>query len=580
MRFLRKNGRFGANFLFLKQAPQAAFQGLNRFLFSPKNVIINIEEPAPNLCFTRILNFLREVLLREKGDNMEKLNFSIGRIINCGDYMVNPATIEAFFPKLYRKWPKGQFCEILITPSDFMEIDADFVWDEDEPYSGPAFIFEMFMSDAEEALYKILTDENRRILRSICRYFVVGIQIDFRKNEKCIFDRHTRHILAIDTSDFSLLASTGPTLHSGKSYRYQLSCEDIRSHFVKLGKNKVVLIGDYDLSFFRSGIAERSEYDNFKRIEAFQKLMEKGRPDTVLHIGATCWRPVGKQRAWNHMLKTNPTVKKIAGSFGDLNCSPDNLSESFTKKLELTAGNDVLNILIDYFKEPEPVFVENRSRLKLNLRRYNHFLPLNVDKINLIGISSTGIDFLNWAETQYSKFYQETFITTSSDFLTSETPPFADHLLVGWCHKPFDYPGIKKDVEDNLDEIYSCLDPKKTNIIISSSGDMYSWMIIMYLAMFANEDEIELCAFLIDPINSDHPAIQAQIEETLAYLDGYYIPYFQYSYLHFLKEYPKMPVLTGTDKIYRSILERIAKDPLKGIKRIKEERKLRTGSEV
>lgn len=497
---------------------------------------------------------------------MEKLNFDIGRLINCGDLWIQEKKAEAFFPKLFKKWPENQFCEILITPSTFMSIDGNFIWEEDEPYSGPGFIFDLFKSKAEEKFYKILNEENRNILRKICRYFVVGIEIDFRKNQKCTFERYTKHILAFDTTDFSLLASTGATLQSGKSYRLRMSCEDIRSHFVKLGNNKVVLIGDYDLSFFRSGIENGAEYNNSLRIRAFHRLLKKGRPDTVLHLDDECWRPVGNQRAWNHMLKTNYSIKRFAGAFTDLACSPENISEAFSKKLELTAGNDVLNILVDSFEEPEPVYLENISRLKLKRKRPNIFFPLNLSKINLIGISSTGIDFLNWAEKQYSKFYPETFITTSNDFLTSETPPFADHLLIGCRHDPFDYQDIKNEVEDNLDEIYSCLDPEKTNVIISSSGDMYSWMIIMYLAIFANEDKIELCAFLIDPINSDHPATKAVIEETIAYLEGYYTPYFQYSYLHFLKEYPNIPILTGTDKIYQSILERIVKDPLKVIR--------------
>ncbi|MEW6710970.1 MAG: hypothetical protein AB1403_14180 [Candidatus Riflebacteria bacterium] len=495
-----------------------------------------------------------------------KREYGIGRTIITGGWEGNRYKLKEFFPKLFRAWPKNHFCEILMTPANFIEISSLFIIDEDSPCYDQDLIFRMFKDEVEKTLFDILTPANRKILRKLCRYFVAGIKVIFRKNYKCEKSRFTNHILAIDTSDFSLLASTGMTIKSGSRTRYLAISEDVRSHFVRFGEQKVVLLGGSDLAIFRSGIEKIAEYDNLRMIREFKNLLEKGRPDTVLHLEEAPYQPAGYQRALSQMLKNHDSIKNFAGSF--TTCSfvtPESFDDFHPELLELSADNDVLNILYNSRENAPPLISENCSQLKIKRRRQTRKYPANIDQINLIGISSTGRDFMNWAQNQFSKDYPGTLITTSEDYSNSETPVFCDPILIGQDLSPRYSRDVRIEINESVDLIADILNPDRTNVIIASPGDNYTLSIIMILTFYAMQEKIKLCAFLIDPINADDKLVKSCIEDTTRYLWGFNTPFFQFSYLQFLEEYPDIPILTGTDKIYRSILSRIVGDPLKGL---------------
>lgn len=273
----------------------------------------------------------------------------IARIILTGKYFTNngkpiikklESLIEQFVSATYQH----QKFELVVTCGGFLsfKFPKKLQYEIDIPNAEKIIIPELFneASKVIKDFWGHLNDETYRKLKEIADFFTIGIDgfnpINFQTIELVAVYDLKKEIIQRWTGKFY------PTTGEMNSV---IKINDLTSHFIELGKNKVLLLGCHDLNVFSHRAQANSNRNGWRRKTAnkFQKLCIEFKPSIVLQHPHKTFSPNIWRLGWSGLMEEIPTVKHYASGINYMKRVESNILRPKQKVLDQTKKGDVID---------------------------------------------------------------------------------------------------------------------------------------------------------------------------------------------------------------------------------------------
>jgi hypothetical protein len=243
-------------------------------------------------------------------------------------------------------YPDTRF-EFIVTPGGFLR----FLWPEefiewiDVDTANSRKNLQIFYKSAEKAIdtfFKLLDRRTFQRLKEIADYITIGIDSGNKNN-----GQHIELVAVYDLKREKVIRWTGKFYPTESQKNRLIRIVDLKTHFVKLNRNRVVILGCHDLNVFHPrGQASASPKGWKKRTSTkFRKLCRNFKPDVILQHPHTTDSPMIWNPAWRTIERELPCVKHFASGikYCDHDFGPPR--GSLDKVLEKTKKGDVTDFI-------------------------------------------------------------------------------------------------------------------------------------------------------------------------------------------------------------------------------------------
>jgi hypothetical protein len=246
-------------------------------------------------------------------------------------------------------WPSTYRSLCLCTCGAFLR----FEWPADLPFKGnlnpDQRELQVLIAAAEKAVRNVLTQDVVDRLRACCDYITLGV--DTRKDKvsttyNVISQPHTELVCLVDLRN-GKIHWTGKFYPTSGQERTIVRFPDLQSHFVKLERGTVMILGCHDLSVY-SPRGQTTAGEWRKSIgEGFRALARQAKPIAVLHHPHTTVKVGTWRQQWTCLASELPSVNNYLGT-GAYSHRDDgwNRRHRLASVMDATQRGDVLNIVV------------------------------------------------------------------------------------------------------------------------------------------------------------------------------------------------------------------------------------------
>jgi len=278
----------------------------------------------------------------EKGTNPK-----IARIIIAKQWNGNEKEVTKVLDTVYKKWKleyENTNVEFIVTAGGFVEFD----WNKSitkkdigDPINPNPKTVQTLTSQAQTHLEKILSKNDYvKKFAKFSRYMTFGVDSYSSKSPK---ESHVEFVFVVDLQK-NKLYHTGKTYPTTAQANGLVRIADMNSHFLKLDKKSVMILGCHDLTMFNN--RAKATAKNWRKgiLEDFRKITYLKKPNIVLQhphsaIKAGSWR-----NGWSglrEVLDGHDFWYASAGKFYE----PEKTPESKNKVFQISKSIDSIDFI-------------------------------------------------------------------------------------------------------------------------------------------------------------------------------------------------------------------------------------------
>ncbi len=266
----------------------------------------------------------------EKGPNPK-----IARIIIAKQWSGNEKEVTKVLDTVYKKWKleyENTHVEFIVTAGGFVEFDWDkSITKKDIGDSlNPNFkIVQTITSQAQTHLEKILSKNDYvKKFAKFSRYMTFGVDSCSSKSTK---DPHVEFIFVVDLKK-NKFYHTGKVYPTGDQAKGLVRITDMNSHFLKLDKKSVMILGCHDLTMFNN--RAKATAKNWRKgiLEDFREITHLKKPDIVLQHPHSAIKVGSWRNGWSglrEVLDGHDFWYASAGKFYEAGKTPESKNKVF-----------------------------------------------------------------------------------------------------------------------------------------------------------------------------------------------------------------------------------------------------------
>lgn len=224
----------------------------------------------------------------------------------------SPEGAEAALLRAFtEEWPRGVRADITITPGGLARVEYEVIWPISFGWETTPHDFQAALSQAEPYLRRIMTRRVWRAARQCTRWLTVGI--DQQWEFKGWMWPHAELVAIVDVEREVVVRWTGKSFPTINQQR-DLIQAPLDSHFITLGKRRVVVLGCHDLSMYNPrGYANQDPAGTRrKRCDKFRRMCRQFAPSIVVQHPHSTDSPNVWRTAWSGLRRDLPTVEHWA----------------------------------------------------------------------------------------------------------------------------------------------------------------------------------------------------------------------------------------------------------------------------
>lgn len=221
----------------------------------------------------------------------------------------SPRGVEAVLLRAFAdEWPRGTKAEMTITPGGLASVEYEDVWPGFCGWETTPRDFQAAVYRAEPCLRQILTSRVWRAARQRTRWLTVGI--DQRWELDGWKWPHAELVAIVDVEREDVVGWTGksfPVIHQQRD----LIQAPLESHFVTLGRRRIVVLGCHDLNMYnpRGYANQAADGPRRKRCDKFRRMCKQFAPTIVVQHPHSTDSPNIWRTAWAGLRDDLPTVQ-------------------------------------------------------------------------------------------------------------------------------------------------------------------------------------------------------------------------------------------------------------------------------
>ncbi|MDC0672065.1 hypothetical protein [Nannocystis radixulma] len=250
---------------------------------------------------------------------------------------------DAILQAFTREWPRGVTAGITITPGGLAFVQHEDAWAGSQGWETTPRDFQAAVYRAEPNLRRILTNPVLKAVRQHTRWLTIGI--DQRWGPEDYEHRpHAELVAIVDVERGSVVGWTGKSFPTLNQERHLIQAP-LESHFLTIGRRRVVVLGCHDLSMYNPrGYANQDPAGaRRKRCDKFRRMCRQFSPMIVVQHPHSTDSPNIWRTAWAGLRDDLPSVQCWASGI----YYKKNARGKFTDVLRSTRSSEgVLDIVV------------------------------------------------------------------------------------------------------------------------------------------------------------------------------------------------------------------------------------------
>ncbi|MGE0108242.1 MAG: hypothetical protein AB7S81_00540 [Bdellovibrionales bacterium] len=215
-----------------------------------------------------------------------------------------------------------------------------------------------FIEAAEKKINTLITDKFYRVAQGKVRFLSLGVDVSspdlnspkLKSSGSHLFKSSAELIAVIDVAKKKIIHWTGKSYPTSDQERTLVQVSDLDSHFIKLGKKEILILGCHDLNMFSSrGASTRKKGgERDKRCKEMCRLLKKHQPQVALHHPHCTDSPRIWQIAWSGLKKILRVEPIWASGIHYAPSKEPKCRGPLKKVLEATRSNskDIVDVII------------------------------------------------------------------------------------------------------------------------------------------------------------------------------------------------------------------------------------------
>jgi len=264
---------------------------------------------------------------------VDEMPFVARLIADKFNLMCNPNNGAKLLSLVVQEWVSNGFPHVkyLVTPGGFINVSWPAIGD-------PREIIKYVIESVKNVF---LVDELLSELQKVTDYLTLGVDSAYQHGNPR--KPHLELVVIIKTSDKSV-CWTGKSYPTSDQVNGLIRIEDLKSHFLTLNSDSVMILGCHDLNMFNPRAYANAGPWRRQIIDEFIKLALEHKPSTVLQHPHTTDTPNTWRNAWKQIEKLFPNIKYIA-AFRYYN--PDGeIREELSRVRKETKKGNTIDIII------------------------------------------------------------------------------------------------------------------------------------------------------------------------------------------------------------------------------------------
>lgn len=262
---------------------------------------------------------------------------TIARLVTNGRPPADAQSSERMlFAALSQRWPRGARSRFLLLPGGFVSAEWPTRWTGQCGWASRARDVALLMEQASRELHRVITARVLREARGKIDSIAVGI--DIARDAATGAYAELAALYDVRTRSFQLTGKSLPR----SDQRTLVRVVDLGSHFIRAGKERVLVLGCHDLNFFsprgRSRQAKGGHLELLR--EEMDERVQRFRPTVVLQLPHGTDTPRTWLPAWNALVRSSPSIRAWASSISYFNINDESPRATLDDVLVATYGGE------------------------------------------------------------------------------------------------------------------------------------------------------------------------------------------------------------------------------------------------
>ena len=221
------------------------------------------------------------------------------------------------------RWPAG-VATVTVTPGGFVRARLPRNYDGDRGWDSKKRDLRRLIPYAEEAIDGVIRGDILRLARERTRFLTLGVDLNGeRHKEERIRDdhccrptcprscTHAELVAVLDTAAGKMVHWTGKSYPVKEQQHSLVHVKDLRSHLLKIGSERLVVLGCHDLFLFidRGRQSENGPTPKEMRRQRMQELAGEFKPTMILHHPHSTYSPRIWASPWGAARRALPTAR-------------------------------------------------------------------------------------------------------------------------------------------------------------------------------------------------------------------------------------------------------------------------------
>jgi hypothetical protein len=278
-------------------------------------------------------------------------DYGITRLVLDG--FPKPDSAGLILAEALRRWPVGKTSKFLILPGGFAETGWPRDWQGKTGWNTQPQDAQPLFQAAKQEIQRVITPELQKLAAGKVDFITIGIDVC---SEQGTAGPHAELIAVYDVKAKQVMGVTGKSYPLAMQQRTLVQVTDLDSHFFKMGKDTVLVLGCNDLNMFspRAIANFLPGSERWKRSKAMRELTEKRQPTVVLHHPHATDTPKTWHPAWGGIRKTFTRLRDWASGIGYYNYDQPDPRQPLDTVLRQTRPDNgrVLDIVVNTDRYP------------------------------------------------------------------------------------------------------------------------------------------------------------------------------------------------------------------------------------
>lgn len=234
---------------------------------------------------------------------------TIARIVCDGDAPATPSSCtRALLEAFTKRWPRGVHAQFATTGGGFVELGLEGEWKARRGWSSRACDLRELVELASAGLSRVMSKRVRTAAMGKADILTIGVDLRFPWDDED--PSHAELVAVYDIQAGRPIAWTGKSYPTPRQQANLVQVTDLRTHFVKAGGERVMVLGCHDLNMFspRAHANQSAEGPRRARCDEMRALAKKFRPTVVLQHPHSTDTPNIWRMPWMSLLRELPSV--------------------------------------------------------------------------------------------------------------------------------------------------------------------------------------------------------------------------------------------------------------------------------